>query len=396
MSDVLVPFVYELRKRKLKVGPTELLALARALSYDLHDSSLDGFYYVARAVLVHREQDLDPFDQAFSAHFKGAVEKSVAVQNEILDWLSDPKKMADLTDEEREALEHLDMEEVRQMLAERLAEQKERHDGGNRWVGTGGSSPFGNSGTHPTGIRVGKGGGRSAMGVADARTFAPYRSDLTLDVRQIEVALRKMRAYLREGAEEELDIDATIDATAKSGGELEIKLRPPRKPNLRVLLLMDVGGSMDPYAHMVSQLFSAAKRASNLREVRTYYFHNCIYGRVWPTAMFEETVRVPDLFHELDQRWRVIVVGDASMHPAELLGGGPWDRALADTAFGNVTGVGWFQLIMDHFPKTVWLNPDPPKYWESGTADVLRRVVPMHHLSLEGLTEAVRALSRKG
>ena len=395
MSDVLVPFVYELRRRKLKVGPGELLALAKALAHDLHDSSLDGFYYVARAVLVHREQDLDAFDQAFSTHFKGAVAHSVTVQDTILDWLSDPRKMAELTPEERDALSHLDMEEVRKMLEERLAEQKERHDGGNRWVGTGGSSPFGNSGTHPTGIRIGKGGGRSAMGVADARTYAPYRSDLTLDVRQIEVALRKMRAFLREGALEELDIDHTIDATAKAGGELEIKMRPLRRPNLRVLLLMDVGGSMDPYAHLVSQLFSAAKRSSNLREVRTYYFHNCLYGRVWPTTLFEEAVRLPDLFHELDERWRVLVVGDAAMHPAELLGGGPWDRALADTAYGQVTGVGWFQLLVERYPRTVWLNPDPPKYWESGTAEVLRRVVPMHHLSLEGLGEAVRALSRK-
>ena len=176
-------------------------------------------------------------------------------------------------------LESLDLEELRRLFEERLREQKERHDGGNRWIGTGGTSPFGANGAHPSGVRVGsQGGGRSAMAVADARRYRPYRSDLVLDVRQIEVALRKLRAFQREGRELELDLDGTIDETAKNAGELEIVLRPPRKSNVRVLLLMDVGGSMDPHAELVSRLFSAAKRASNFRELKTYYFHNCIYG----------------------------------------------------------------------------------------------------------------------
>ena len=396
MSDVLVPFLYELRRRKLKVGTTEILSLARAMKAELHDSSLDGFYYTARALLVHREQDYDTFDQAFSAHFKGIETRSLEIAQELADWLRDPKNMAELSDADREALQALDMEEVRRMLEERMREQTERHDGGNRWVGTGGTSPFGVGGTHPSGVRVGKGGGgRSAMGVADARMYAPYRSDVVLDVRQIEVALRKLRAFLREGLDEELDMDATIDATAKNAGELEIKTRPPRRPNVKVLLLMDVGGSMDPYAHTISQLFSAAKRASNLREVKSYYFHNCIYGKVFPTEMFTEAIRVSDLFHELDARWRVIFVGDASMHPAELLGGA-WDSSLVDRGYGDVTGLGWLQLIADHFPRAVWLNPEPPRYWEQGTPDVIRKVVPMYHLTVDGLGEAVRQLSRKG
>ena len=406
MSAVIVPFLYELRARKVKVGATEALSLARALRHELHDSSLDGFYYVARSILIHREQDYDAFDQAFSSHFKDVPQRTLEIAQELADWLRDPKNLRELSVAEREALQALDMEEVRRMLEERLREQKERHDGGNRWVGTGGTSPFGNSGQHPSGVRVGKGGGRSAMGVADARAYAPYRSDVVLDARQIEVALRKLRAWLREGVDEELDIDATIAATAKNGGELEIKTRPPRKPNVKVLLLMDVGGSMDPYSHTASLLFSAAKRASNLREVKSYYFHNCIYGKVWAAdtspgveragfSLGGEPVKVSDLFHQLDGRWRVIFVGDASMHPAELLGGA-WDSSLVDRGYGNVTGLGWLTMIADHFPRAVWLNPEPPRYWEQGTADTIRRVVPMYQLTIDGLGEAVRQLSRKG
>jgi len=397
MSGVLVPFVYELRRRKVKVGTQELLSLARALRLELHGQSLTGFYHVARALLVHREQDYDAFDQAFSAHFEGISQKTIEVFSELLDWLNDPQQLRELSEQDRLSIESLDMEEVRRMLEERLREQQERHDGGNRWVGTGGTSPFGNAGFHPSGVRVGKGGGRSAMGVADARMFAPYRSDLVLDVRQVEVALRKLRAFLREGLDEELDIDATIAATARNAGELEIKTRPPRRPNVRVLLLMDVGGSMDPYAHAVSQIFTAAKRASNLREVKSYYFHNCIYGKVYSTEAFGgEPVRVADLLHQLDARWRLIFVGDASMHPAELLGSSPWDNTLADRGSGSMSALAWLQTMADHFPRAVWLNPEPPRYWEMGTCDVIRKVIPMHHLTIDGLGEAVRQLSRKG
>ncbi|HLK45303.1 MAG TPA: VWA domain-containing protein, partial [Acidimicrobiales bacterium] len=259
---MFVPFLYELRKRRMRVGAQEAVALAEALSKGLHESSLDGFYYVARALCAHSEADLDAFDEAFLECFRGVQGQSLELVKELDDWLRDPRAKKELTDDELAMLQHLDLDELRRLFEERLREQKERHDGGNRWIGTGGSSPFGMNGTHPTGVRVGpKGGGRSAMAVADARAYRPYRSDIVLDVRQIEVALRKLRAFHREGSELELDLDATIDETARNAGELEVVLRPPRKPNVRVLLLMDLGGSMDPYAELVSQLFSAAKRA---------------------------------------------------------------------------------------------------------------------------------------
>ena len=302
MSAAIVPFLYELRAQGVKAGATEIVQLARALKLGLHGSSLDGFYGIARALLVHREQDLDAFDRAFSKHFRGAVDDATSALAGLLDWLRDPKQLVELTDAQRAALREFDQDELRKMLEERLREQKERHDGGSHYVGTGGTSPFGTGGQHPTGVRLGGGGARSAMGVADARMYAPYRSDVVLDVRQIEVALRKLRSFLREGVPDELDLEGTIDATARNAGELEVKVRPPRKPNTRVLLLMDVGGSMDPYAHAVSQLFSAAKRASNLREVRSYYFHNCIYGHVYPTEFLSDSVRVADLLHQLDNR----------------------------------------------------------------------------------------------
>jgi uncharacterized protein with von Willebrand factor type A (vWA) domain len=390
---MFVPFLYELRKRKVKVGLQEAMALAQALGAGLHDSSLDGFYHVARAVCVHTESDLDAFDEAYLACFKGVEGKSMELAKELEEWLRDPKMRKTLTPEELEMLQHLDPEALRKLFEERMKEQKERHDGGNRWIGTGGTSPFGNSGAHPTGMRVGpNGGGRSAMAVADARTYRPYRSDLVLDVRQIEVALRKLRAFAREGNEMELDLDATVDETARNAGELEVVLRPPKKPNVRVLLLMDVGGSMDPHAELVSQLFSAAKRASNFRELKTYYFHNCIYGKVYETDTFRDGVSLHDLTHHCTREWKCVLVGDAAMHPAELLGGGGWYGSVDGDE--RLSGIRWMQTLSDHFDRSAWLNPDSPSYWKGGTAEMLGGLFPMFHLTLEGLGEAMAHLSK--
>lgn len=394
---MFVPFLYELRAQKVKVGAQEAMALARALALGLHDSSLDGFYHVARALCVHREQDLDAFDQAFSHHFRGVPAASLALLQELEEWLRDPRAQRTLTDEERALLQAIDMEELRRLFEERLREQRERHDGGNRWIGTGGTSPFGAQGIHPSGLRVGpKGGGRSAMGVADARKYKPYRSDLVLDVRQIEVALRKLRAFRREGAPDELDLDETIGKTAKNGGELEIVLRPPRRPRVRVLLLMDVGGSMDPHANLVSRLFSAAKRASNIRALTTYYFHNCIYGRLYATERFQDPVRVRDVLEQHGRETKLVVVGDAAMHPGELLGAGEWDWNASDRERGGeaMPGVRWMTLLHDHFDRSVWLNPDEPHYWRGGTAEMLGKIFSMFPLTLDGLGDAIGHLSK--
>jgi uncharacterized protein with von Willebrand factor type A (vWA) domain len=390
---MFVEFLYELRKRKVPVGTQEAVALARALARGLHESSMDGFYNVARSLLIHSETHLDDFDLVFASYFRGVHVESKAIAAELLEWLKDPIKMRELSDEERRSIEELDLEEVLRRFEERLKEQKERHDGGNRWIGTGGTSPFGRGGEHPQGIQVGPqgGGGRGgAMKTADARKYRPYRSDVILDIRQIEVALRKLRAFAREGAEQELDIEATIDATARNAGELEIVTHPPRRPNTRVILMMDVGGSMDPYAHLVSQVFSAAKRATHWRELRTYYFHNCVYGRVYKTEGFQDPVRVSDLIAECGKHYKLVLVGDAAMAPYELLGAPGYGEE------GKVPALAWLMALREHFERSVWLNPDGVGTYPHPTVDSIAQIFPMFSLTLEGLGQGVTELVRGG
>src|SRR5687767_4557813 len=230
------------------------MLLVRAMEMGLHDSSLDGFYHLARSLCVKDIAHYDAFDAAFLAVFKGVTAESLAITEELRAWLEDPRRMGELTEEQRRMLRELGLDELAELYRQRLAEQKKRHEGGNRWIGTGGTSPFGNSGRHPTGLRIGEGGGRSAMQLAEERRFRAYRADEVLDVRQIDVALRLLRELGREGAPEELDLDETIDKTARNAGDLEIVMHPPRRNRAKIVLLMDVGGSMDPYAQLVSRL----------------------------------------------------------------------------------------------------------------------------------------------
>ncbi len=386
---VFIDFLYELRARKVPVGAQEAVNLARALSMGLHDSSLDGFYQVARALLVHDEKHLDEFDLVFAAHFRGMPLEALAITEELLSWLNDPIKQRELSDEEKSALQALDLEELRRQFEERLREQKERHDGGNRWIGTGGTSPFGRGGTHPSGVSLGSGGGgKGAIVSADARKYKPYRSDVILDTRQIEVALRKLRVFTHEGQQEELDVEGTIDATAKNAGELEILTRAPRRPSTRVILMMDVGGSMDPYTVTMSQLFSAAKRATHFKELRTYYFHNCVYGRVYKTENFLDPVNIRDVISECHPGYKLVIVGDALMAPYELMGA---------TGFGDdgkVPGIAWLRSLREHFHRAVWINPENWKSFRGTTIDPISQIFPMFDLTLDGLGEAVNELVR--
>jgi uncharacterized protein len=390
---MFVDFLYELRSRGVKVGPQEGLTLAQALSQELHRGTLDGFYQVARALCVHREQDLDAFDRAFAHHFRGVADDALALTDEVLRWLEDPAPRRELTEAERELLEGLDLEGARDRLRQRLLEQRERHDRGNKWVGTGGTSPHGAGGTNPSGIKVGDApGGRGAIEIAGERRFRDLRSDVTLDTRQIEVALRRLRAFIREGALDELDVEATIDKTARDAGELAIALRPPRRSNLRVLLLLDVGGSMDPHVEVSERLFSAASRASHFKELRTLYFHNCVYGTVYPTAQLYEGVEVRQLLQQCDPSWRLIIVGDALMSPYELSATGSRWSWRDDS---GAPGVAWLGLLAQHFKHAAWLNPEPQAAWY-GTAEIIRRLFPMYRLTQDGLLEAVQQLMRGG
>jgi uncharacterized protein with von Willebrand factor type A (vWA) domain len=387
---MFIEFLYELRKNKVPVGMQEAVALARALSIGLHDSSLDGFYFLARSILIHREGHLDPFDVAFAAHFRGVHADAKAIADELLAWLKNPAERPKLTDEERALLASLDLEELERQFDQRLMEQRERHDGGNRWIGTGGTSPFGRKGVNPRGLRVGDfSGGRSAIKTADARAYQGYRSDVVLDVRQIELALRRLRAFAREGSDRELDLEQTIDRTAKNAGELEIVTRPPRRPNTRVILMMDVGGSMDPYADMMSQLFTAAKRSTHWKELRIYYFHNCVYGQVYSTERFHDPVRVTDLVAECGRHYKLVLVGDALMAAWELLGA-PTLAASEDRA----SGVAWLLYLREHYERAVWLNPEPLRAWPGSTIETIASVFPMYELTLDGLSDAVGELVR--
>lgn len=388
---MFVEFLYELRKRGLKVGTQEGMALAEALARDLHETSLDGFYDVARSLCVHREQDLDAFDTAFAAYFQGIEIEAVQLTEELLEWLKNEAPKRELTDEELKLLESIDLAEVRRRLEERLREQRGRHDRGNKWVGTGGTSPHGRGGTHPSGVTVGEGpaGGRSALARANAHGFRALRGDLNLDVRQIELALRRLRAFVREGALTELDLEATIDETAKNGGELEVVLRPERRPAVKVVLLLDVGGSMEPHVQLCERLFSAAKQATHWKRLEVHYFHNCVYGHVYPNTRLREGMPVTDLLANCDPTWKLIIVGDALMHPAELMQtGSSWSYE----EWSDVPGLAWMDMLARHFRKTAWLNPEPESYWR-GTAGTLRKLFPMYRLSLDGLTQAVNHLT---
>ncbi len=389
---MFLTFFYELRDEGVPVGVNEWLLMMRALERGLHGSSLERFYNVSRACLVKSEAFYDGFDRAFLKVFKG-IEGSLDIEDELLEWLKDPKNFQPLTDEQRALLEKLSSDELMRKFMERLAEQTERHDGGDKWVGTGGRSPFGHGGEHPTGIRVGgPAKNRSAMKVAEERRFQDYRSDMTLDTRQLKVALRRLRQLTRTGTATELDLDETIDETCKNAGEIELVFRPERRNDVRLLLLMDVGGTMDPFFEPVSRLLTALHEERGLREFRAFYFHNCPYELLGKDARLLRRDAVPtgELFRRFDERWKLMIIGDGAMHPAELLepNGNIDPRRQAET-----TGTSWLHRLADHFERAVWLNPEPETDWDRyQTVKLIRRVFPMFHLSPDGIAEAVQRL----
>ena len=388
---------YELREEGVPVGLQEWRMLMEALEKGLHGSSLLRFYHLSRACLVKSETYFDAFDRVFAHVFHG-VEGALSIEDEVLDWPNDPKNFQELTDEQRALLEHLNSDELMQLFLEILAEQDGRHDGGGQWVGTRCRSPFGHGGDHPTAIRFGgPAKNRSAMKVAEDRRFEAYRTDTTLNLRNMKLALKRLRQLTRTGPETELDLDETIDETCKNAGEIELMFRPERKNNVRLLLLMDVGGTMDPYYEPMSRLLTALHEERGLREFKSYYFHNCIYELICSNASLARRDSIPtgDLLRKLDNRWKVMIVGDASMHPAELLS----PRGNINPRLESKTpGIEWLKRIDDHFQRTVWVNPDPQKIWQSTrTARIVADMFPMYPLSVDGISDAVGALigSRK-
>ncbi len=378
---LLLSLLFNLRSQGLKIGLGEWLSFLQGLEAGLVDDSR-ALYHLARATLIHDQSNYDAFDVAFAATFQG-VELPPKFKDALAEWLAQAKDSTP-----REAVAHgMTPEELMREFYKRMQEQKERHDGGNHWIGTGGTSPFGNSGHAESGVRVGgeSAGGRGAVSIAQERRWASYRTDLTLDVRDFEVALAMLRRLAREG-EETLDIDGTIDKTCKNGGDIDLDMRPERNNRIKVALLMDVGGSMDPHAALVSRLFSAASRMKTFKKLESFYFHNCPYFWLYKNYQTMERRKTIEVLNELTPDYRLIWVGDASMAPWELFSAGGY--------FSQPTpaGIDMIKAFGRKFQNSIWLNPDPVRFWDHPTVRAIGAEIPMFPLSLKGLKDGVRRL----
>ena len=385
-------FFYLLRKRKVPVSLTEWMTLMEALSQGLV-TNLDEFYYLARAVLVKSETYFDQYDVAFQEFFTG-MEFPSDISAKILEWLKDPINRKELTEEEQALLDMMDFEKLLREFEKRMAEQTEQHDGGNYWIGRGGTSPFGHSGRHPAGIRVGgESRGRGAIQIAQERKYRNYRGDITLDVRQIKMALRRLRHLNRIGPEDELDLDRTIDSTAKNAGDIDLKWMRSRKNAVKLLLLMDVGGSMEPFAETCGLLFSAANTSSHFKDLQFYYFHNCVYETLHRDIETKhEEMGTEYLLRTLEPDYKVVLVGDARMAPQELYE--KWG-AIYYYQRNETPGIVWLKRIADHFTHCVWLNPEGRAYWNHPTVSIVSKLFPMYELNLDGIGDSMRKLVSK-
>ncbi|POR55727.1 hypothetical protein B0G62_101121 [Paraburkholderia eburnea] len=390
---MLIDFFYTLRDAKLPVSVKEYLTLVEALKERVIAPSLDDFYYLARMTLVKDEQYFDRFDQAFGAYFRGIEAKSAQAFEIPEDWLK-KKLERDFTPEQRAQIEAMGgLDKLMERLKELFEEQKERHEGGSKWIGTGGTSPFGNGGYNPEGIRIGgEGGQRSAVKVWDARAYRDYDDQLEIGTRNIKVALRRLRRFAREGAAEELDLNDTIRSTAANAGWLDLKMVPERHNNVKVLMLLDVGGSMDDHIRRTEELFSAAK--AEFKHLEFYYFHNCVYDYLWKNNRRRHAERTPtwDLLHKFTPDYKLIFVGDATMSPYEVLQPG------GSVEYNNPeAGAVWLRRLADQFPHFAWLNPEPERLWEyRQSVSVIREILGhrMYPLTVAGLETAMRVLSK--
>jgi uncharacterized protein with von Willebrand factor type A (vWA) domain len=394
---MLIDFFYTLRAAKLPVSVKEYLTLLEALHKQVVGPGsdachLDDFYFLSRLILVKDEKHYDKFDRAFGAYFKG-VEMLTDFTKEVpLDWL-EKILQKELTPEQKAAIEKMGWDELMETLKKRLEEQKERHEGGSKWIGTGGTSPFGNGGYNPQGIRIGgKGGNRSAVKVWDQRSYRDYDDTQELGTRNIKVALRRLRRFAREGSAEELDLDGTIHKTAANAGFLDILMRPERHNNVKVLLLMDVGGTMDDHIARVEEMFSAAK--AEFKHLEFYYFHNCVYDFMWRNnkRRYAEKFETWDIIRKYNKDYKLIFIGDATMSPYEIIQPG------GSVEYNNEeAGAEWLQRLIHAFPKFAWINPEPQGVWEyRQSISIIQQIMSnrMYPLTLKGLEDAMRMLSK--
>jgi uncharacterized protein with von Willebrand factor type A (vWA) domain len=398
---VLVRFFTDLRAGGIPVTLPEFLALLEGLEARLAALSPEDFYYLARAALVKDERHFDRFDRVFAAHFAGAeklFERLLATLPE--DWLKQLTERL-LSEEEKRRLDA----EIKRLggwqqlidtLKQRLQEQQGRHEGGSKWIGTAGTSPFGHGGYHPEGVRLGQEAGRHgrAVKVWDAREYRNLDSERELGTRNIKMALRRLRRFAREGAPEELDLDATIQSTARNAGLLDLRMQPERRNAVKLLLLLDVGGSMDPHVRVCEELFSAAR--TEFKHLEYFYFHNFPYERLWKDNQrrFSTLTDTTTLLRTFNSDYRVVFVGDATMSPYEIEQPGGSVEHWNDEA-GRV----WMRRIASHFPRLVWLNPEPEERWQwTPSVGITRELAGgrMYPLSIDGIDRAMHELRRGG
>ncbi|MBP9064144.1 MAG: VWA domain-containing protein [Aquabacterium sp.] len=390
---MLIDFFFALRNAKLPVTIPEYLSLLEAIKGEVIGPSVDDFYHLARMMLVKNESHFDKFDRTFATYFKGSTESIDLTRELPLEWLR-KKFERELSPQDRAKIEAMGWDKLMDRLKELLEEQKERHEGGNKWIGTGGTSPFGAYGYNPEGIRIGQDRSRhrSAIKVWDKREFKDYDDTIELDTRNIKVALRRLRKFARQGAAEELDLDHTIHATAANAGMLDIKMVPERHNTVKVLLLMDVGGSMDDHIHRVEELFSAAK--SEFKHLEFYYFHNCVYDFMWKNNHRRYTEKIPtwDIIRKYNKDYKLIFVGDATMSPYEILQPG------GSVEYNNdEPGAEWVGRLTNAFPSFAWINPEPPGVWSyRQSVSIMQQLMGgrMFPMSLQGLESAMRLLSK--
>jgi uncharacterized protein len=391
---MLINFFFHLKTARLPVSIKEYLMLLEGMSKQVIGNSVDEFYVLSKATLVKDERNFDKFDRAFGSYFKG-IENIKGVDIDVpLDWLK-RQFQREFTAEEKAAIEAMGgIDKLMERLKELLEEQKGRHEGGNKWLGTNGTSPFGNGGFNPEGIRVGgpSAGNRTAVKVWEQRAYKDYDDQVELGTRNIKIAMRRLRKFARDGAEDELDLDGTITSTARNAGYLDIKMRPERHNTIKVLMLLDVGGTMDDHIKQTEELFSAAK--SEFKHLEFYYFHNCVYDFVWKNNRRRQAERhmTWDIIRKYNSDYRLIFVGDATMSPYEILQPG------GSVEYNNEeAGAVWLNRLVDRFPKFAWLNPEPEGVWEyRQSVSVIKQLMTsrMYPITLQGLERAMRELAK--
>ena len=391
---MLINFFQTLRRQGLPVTLSELSDLITALEHHIVFADVEQFYYLARTIMVKDEKNFDKYDRAFKAHFTELEEIDDFIEALIPeDWLRS-EFLKTLSEEEKAKIESLGgLEELIETFKKRLEEQKERHEGGSKWIGTGGTSPFGHGGYNPEGIRVGGEGGQgSAVKVWDRRDFKDLDDSIELGTRNIKMALRRLRKFARTGAEDELDLNDTINSTAHNGGLLDIKMVPERRNAVKVLLLFDVGGSMDPYVKTCEELFSAAR--IEFKHMEYYYFHNFIYDGLWQNSQlrYDEVTPTHDVLRKYGNDYKIIFVGDAAMATYEIThSGGSIDF------MNREPGANWLKRFDEAYEKMVWLNPTPKEYWQhTHSTKIIQDLMDdrMYPLTLKGMEEAMGYLSR--